>query len=48
MGYCFCAASGDEDDPVLDTIWYLTANGSVRGTKAKELTDELTVYPMTG
>ena len=36
----------DEEDPVLDTIWYMTANGSVRGTKAKELTDELTVYPM--
>lgn len=36
----------DEEDPVLDTIWYVTANGSTRGTKAKELTDELTVYPM--
>ena len=36
----------DEEAPVLDTIWYLTPNGSVRGTKAKELTDELTVYPM--
>ena len=36
----------DEEDPVLDTIWYLTPNGSVRGTKAKELVDELTVYPM--
>ena len=36
----------NEDEPVLDTIWFVTANGSVRGTKAKELTDELTVYPM--
>ena len=36
----------DEDDPVLDTIWFISANGSVRGTKAKELTDELTVYTM--
>lgn len=36
----------DEEDPVLDTIWHLTASGSVRGTKTKELTDELTVYPM--
>lgn len=36
----------DEDDLTLDTIWYLTPNGSVRGTKAKELADELTVYPM--
>lgn len=36
----------DEVEPVLDTIWYLTPNGSVRGTKAKELVDELTVYPM--
>ena len=36
----------DEDEPVLDTIWYVTANGSVRGTKAKELTDDLTVYTM--
>ena len=35
-----------EEDPVLDTIWYLSANGSLRGTKAKELTDALTVYPM--
>ena len=35
-----------EEDPVLDTIWYLTANGSVRGTKAKEMTDAMTVYPM--
>ncbi|MBQ3329801.1 MAG: hypothetical protein IJG87_01325 [Ruminococcus sp.] len=36
----------DEEEPVLDTIWFISANGSVRGTKAKELTDELIVYPM--
>ena len=38
--------SYDDDSPVLDTIWYIGANGSTRGTKAKELTDSLTVYPM--
>ena len=36
----------NEDELVLDTIWYRGAYGSVRGTKAKELTGELTVCTM--
>ena len=42
----FRYADYDSDELVLDTIWFKSSHGSMRGTKAKELTEELTVCPM--